>query len=85
MGREFQWLTREGDWKNHADLGDTLRTARKRVPDSEAPYRLTKNGKKLRRGARRWVLNGLEDGLKKGSNWRHLPSLGWSRGCLCLA
>lgn len=64
--KEFQWITRDGDWSNHQELGKVMSVARDRVPRDEKPYSLTKNGKQIRRGPRPWVLKGLERGLKQG-------------------
>ncbi len=66
MAREFQNIKPNGEWSNHNSLDETMVAARKQVPRLLFPYRLTKNGKKVRSGQRRWVLNGLEKGLRDG-------------------
>ena len=43
-----------------------MKTARDQLPSGLKPYSLTKNGKKLRRGVRAWVLKGLDNALTQG-------------------
>lgn len=66
MAREFQNIKPNGDWSNHKSLDETMDAAGKQIPRHLKVYRLTKNGKKVRDGQRRWVLKGLERGLRSG-------------------
>lgn len=66
MAREYQNIKPDGSWSNHKSLGETMDAAGKQIPRHLKVYRLTKNGKKVRDGQRKWVLNGLERGLRSG-------------------
>lgn len=66
MAREYQNVKPDGSWSNHKSKDETMQAARAQLPSGLAPYVLTKNGKRLRRGVRAWVLKGLDNALTQG-------------------
>jgi hypothetical protein len=67
MAREFQNIKPDGTWSTHKTLDQTMDAARAQCESGLQVYTLTKDGKKVRRGTRRWVLRGLRRVLGGGS------------------
>lgn len=66
MAREFQNIKPDGSWSNHNSLEETMKAARRQCKSGLRPYALTRNGNKLVRGFRYWVLRRLERVMRKG-------------------
>lgn len=66
MAREYQNIKPDGTWSNHKTKEETVKAAREQLPSGLKPYSLTKDGKRLRRGTRAWVLKGLDNALSQG-------------------
>lgn len=65
--QEFQWIKPDGTWSMHRSLNETMEAAVEKVDRHLKVYSLFRNGKKIRRGQRRWVLRGLRHNLETGS------------------
>lgn len=66
MAREFQNIKPDGTWSTHKTIGETMDAAKAQCEGGLKRYVLTKNGKKIRSGMRRWVLRGLRKALEDG-------------------
>jgi len=66
MAREYQNIKPDGTWSMHRTKDETVKVARDQLPSGLKPYRLTKDGKRLRTGTRQWVLVGLDNALTQG-------------------
>jgi len=66
MAREFMWVRPDGTWKGSGPLDECMRAARDQCESGLKAYTLKKDDKVIRRGARRWVLRGLEKALRDG-------------------
>lgn len=67
MAREFQNIKPDGTWSSHKSLAETMDAARTQCDSGLKKYTLTKDGKKIRTGTRRWVLRGLQRALEGGT------------------
>ena len=64
--QEFMYEKPNGEWATNRSLGETMDAARKQCESGLKVYTLVRDGKTLRRGARKWVLDGLKRNLEKG-------------------
>lgn len=66
MAREFTYIKPDGTWVTKRSIGDTMDAAKNQMPRRLKPYTLVKDGRKIRRGQRLWVLRGLRKALEDG-------------------
>jgi len=64
MAATFQNVKPNGEWTNDKTHGETMEAARNQCEAGLKIYALFKNGKKIRKGLRKWVLAGLNNNLK---------------------
>jgi hypothetical protein len=66
MVKEFMWIKPDGTWSTRRSIGEVMEKAKEQMPFGLRPYSLTKDGERIRRGARTWVLRGLRRELENG-------------------